>query len=195
MKIRIATTADADAVLEIYAPVVRDTVISFELTVPSISEMEQRITRTLDRFPWLIAEVNGRVAGYAYAGLHRSRLAYQWSVETSVYVSPDFRRQGVARKLYGCLFALLRGQGFINAYAGVGLPNPGSENLHSSSGFKEIGVYKNIGFKFGAWHSVRWYELALSDHPDSEPPAPVRLRELDESFVAECLSDPDGTEA
>jgi phosphinothricin acetyltransferase len=155
----------------IYGPVVRETVISFEFEVPSEEEFRQRIANTLERRPWLVCEVGGEVAGYAYAAAHRERAAYQWSVEPSVYVGSDHRRRGVASALYKALFAALRAQGFYNAYAGITLPNASSIALHEAFGFERIGVYHNVGYKFGVWHDVAWYELALRRDP--EEPAPV----------------------
>jgi phosphinothricin acetyltransferase len=133
-----------------------------------------RIEKRLALAPWLVYEIEGAVAGYAYASAFRDRAAYQWSVEVSAYVSPSARGQGVARSLYETLFRLLAMQGFRNAYAGITLPNAASIALHSAVGFSPVGVYRNVGYKNGAWHDVAWYarELAV---PLSPPPLPTPL--------------------
>ncbi len=130
--IRLATAHDADQIHAIYAPIVRDTPISFEWEPPTPDEMRQRIVQTLAYLPWLVVEHRGDVLGYAYAGKHRDRTSYQWSVDVSVYIHADARRSGIGRALYTSLFAVLVVQGFYNAYAGATLPNPGSVALHES---------------------------------------------------------------
>jgi phosphinothricin acetyltransferase len=166
----LATARDAEAVRAIYAPVVIGSATSFELEPPAVDEMRNRITKTLDRFPWVVCDREGGVLGYAYAGPHRERAAYQWSVEVSVYVGENARRLGIGRALYTSLFALLRLQGFHNAYAGVTLPNAASVALHEAVGFRPIGVYRRIGYKMGAWHDVGWWALAIGDHAASPHP-------------------------
>jgi phosphinothricin acetyltransferase len=159
--IRLATERDAEGVLAIYAPIINETVISFEAEPPSADEMRQRIAFTLAHLPWLICEQRGEVIGYAYAGKHRERAAYQWSVEVSVYVHDTTHRLGVARALYHSLFEILRLQNFYNVYAGITLPNAASVGLHESMGFQPVGVYRAVGFKHGAWHDVGWWQLEL----------------------------------
>jgi phosphinothricin acetyltransferase len=165
---------DADAVAEVYRPAVEQTIASFELAVPSAVVMRQRMEKVVARTPWLVAELDGEVVGYAYASPHHERLAYAWSVDVSVYVRPDRHRLGVARALYAALFALLRTQGFVNVYAGISLPNEASVLLHEEFGMRQLGVFHAVGFKFGAWHDVAWFELRLSD-PPGEPPPPTPL--------------------
>jgi L-amino acid N-acyltransferase YncA len=170
--IRLATEHDAKQIAAIYAPNVTDTVISFEFEPPSVDEMRQRIEVTLQRYPWLVCERQGRLLGYAYAGAHGSRAAYQWSVDVSVYVHEDARRTGVGRALYASLFAALDLQGFYNAYAGATLPNPASVGLHESVGFRQVGVYRGVGYKLGEWHDVVWWHLPLRERvADPDPPA------------------------
>jgi phosphinothricin acetyltransferase len=172
--IRLADVHDAPAVAAIYRPAVTDSVISFELEPPDGAEMGRRIERVRARMPWLVCEAGGEVLGYAYAGLHRERAAYQWSVEVSAYVRGDTRRPGVARALYTSLFAALVVQGFRNAYAGVTLPNAASVGLHTAMGFAPVGVYRGVGYKHGAWHDVAWFERALAPRV-ADPPASVPL--------------------
>ena len=170
--IRLVDAGDVDAMLAIYAPVVENTAISFETAAPSADEFASRLDAVLARYPWLVCEIGGRVAGYAYAGEFKTRAAYQWSVESTVYVHADFRRLGVGRAALASLFACLRLQGFRAAYAGIALPNAASVALHESMGFKRVGVYPKVGYKLGAWRDVGWWRLALADMPDDPPPAP-----------------------
>lgn len=166
--IRMATAGDAGAIARIYAPIVENTVISFETVPPTDAEMEKRLGAVLAYAPWLVGERDGEILGFAYASRHRERAAYLWSVDVSVYVHESCRRRGVGRALYASLFALLRLQGFFAAHAGIALPNPGSVGLHESLGFRAIGVYPLVGYKFGAWHDVGWWQLPLqarASHP------------------------------
>lgn len=177
--IRLASTDDAAAIQGIYAPVVRDTVVSFEVDAPSVQDMAQRIANTLPQFPWLVCEHQGEVVGYVYATAHSERAAYAWSVNVSVYIHPRCHRCGVGRALYTSLFAILRLQGFYNAYAGATLPNPGSVGLHEEMGFRPVGVYEAVGYKFSAWHSVGWWQLALQERV-AAPTPPLSLNEVQE---------------
>ena len=150
--IRAAVEADAAAIAAIYAPYVQKTAISFEIEPPTAETMAQRIARTLETHPWLVADCGGEVIGYAYAGKHRERAAYRWTVDTTVYVDTAAHRRGIGHALYRVLLNILRQQGFRSAFAEIVLPNPGSVRLHESAGFKPIGIHKDIGFKLGRWH-------------------------------------------
>jgi len=163
--IRLATLADAAAIQAIYAPIVRDTIISFELVPPNVDEIRGRITKVLARYPWLVYARDSKVLGYAYASQHHDRAAYDWSADISIYVSARARRMGLGRALYQSLFALLRAQNVVNVYAGVSLPNAGSVGLHEAMGMTPVGVYRQVGYKFGAWHDVGWWEMALGERP------------------------------
>jgi len=174
VRIRLASEQDADAIAAIYRPVVEDTAISFETTAPGREEMARRVAETLPSYPWLVCERDGRIAGYAYATRHRVRAAYQWSVDTSVYIDEADRRSGVGRGLYLSLFAILAAQGYFNAFAGIALPNPGSVALHEAMGFEKLGVYHNVGFKLGEWHDVGWWQLMLRSH-EALPHEPLSL--------------------
>lgn len=163
----------------LYAPFVRETAISFEEEPPTAAAMADRIANVWHRYPWLVAERQGQLAGYAYASEHRSRPAYRWAADVAVYVAPGHRRAGVARSLYGRLLALLAGQGIHNACAGITLPNPASVALHESLGFELVGVYRRIGFKVGAWHDVGWWQrelLPAGEQPPDHPRAPAAQR-------------------
>ena len=172
--IRLATTADGTALAAIYAPAVTDHTTSFELEPPDGAEMTRRAERLMARTPWLVCEWESKVVGYAYAGPHRDRWAYQWSVEVSAYVDARAHRSGVGRALYASLFAVLAVQGFRNAYAGITLPNAASERLHEAVGFTPVGIYRGIGYKFGAWHDVLWLERALAPRV-ADPSIPAQL--------------------
>jgi L-amino acid N-acyltransferase YncA len=179
MLIRDATDdQEANACAAIYSPYVTDTVISLEEVAPTPAEMAARIERTLKTHPWLVAEEAGEVIGYAYGSQHRERAAYRWAADVAVYVDPRHHRRGAARILYETLFALLAEQGFRIACAGVTLPNEASVGLHEALGFQPVGVYRRIGFKFGAWRDVGWWQLELTnpgDGPPREPGRPIRL--------------------
>ena len=174
--IRLATEDDAEAVAAIYRPYVESTVISFETEAPTADEMQGRMRGVLARFPWLIFEEGGRPVGYAYASPHHVRAAYQWAVDTAVYIDRAFHRKGVGRRLYGALFPMLVRQGLVHAYAGITLPNASSVGLHEALGFVPVGIYRNVGFKLGRWHDVGWWSLALRPLPASPAP-PVALRD------------------
>ncbi|MFN2544013.1 MAG: arsinothricin resistance N-acetyltransferase ArsN1 family B [Actinomycetota bacterium] len=179
--IRVARPDDAAAVAAIYGPVVRDTAISFEATPPGLEEMHERIERTLREFPWLVFESEGDVLGYAYAGPFKSREAYRWSVELSVYVDRRAQRQGIGKALMEFLLAVLERQGHAKAYAGITLPNPGSVGLFESLGFEPAGVFRDVGNKLGRWHDVGWWQRCVADlPPDPTPPTPFAvLRNLE----------------
>jgi phosphinothricin acetyltransferase len=165
---------DAEACAAIYAPYVRDSAISFEEIAPDAAEMAQRIREISVTHPWLVAERDGQVAGYAYASPHRARAAYRWAVDVAVYVDAAHQRCGLGRRLYDELLPRLRQQGFHIATAGIALPNPSSVGLHEAVGFERVAFYPAIGFKAGAWRDLGWYQLRLiaPDGPPAEPLAP-----------------------
>ena len=162
ISIRVAERADADAIAAIYAPIVRETAISFETEAPSADEMAGRIDATLPSHPWLVAVRAGAVVGYAYAGQHQQRAAYRWSANVTAYIDAAARRSGVGTRLYGVLIPILQAQGFRSAFAGITLPNDASIGLHEAVGFERLGVYEDVGFKLEAWRDVGWWRLALS---------------------------------
>ena len=172
MTIHIATPDDAEAVAAIYAPIVANTSISFELAPPSVDEMRGRIEKTQQDLPWLVSEdAQCAVNGYAYASKHRERPAYQWSVDVTAYVREDARGLGVGKRLYQALFAELATLGYFQAFAGIALPNDASVALHESLGFQPIGIYRKVGFKLGAWHDVGWWQKELRS--PAEPTNPT----------------------
>ncbi len=180
MLIRNATALDAAGCLDVYAPFADHTEISFEDRAPTLAEFEQRIERINRTHAFLVAEHDDRIAGFAYAGVHRTRLAYRWACEVSVYLGDEHRGKGLGRALYEPLFALLQEQGYRVLLAGISVPNPASVGLHRSLGFEEVGTYRRIGWKAGAWRDVLWLSRQLGpDTNESEPPPspgpPVRL--------------------
>jgi L-amino acid N-acyltransferase YncA len=176
-QIRLATYADAEAILAIYAPIVRDTAISFELEPPSVTEVQQRIVGTSPILPWLVHDSDGSLVGYAYASRHRERAAYQWAVDVSVYVTLDMRRHGLGRSLYGALLSILRDLGYYTAFAGIALPNQPSVKFHEALGFRPVGVYRNVGFKLDRWQDVGWWGRPLRAY-EGEPEPPRAMNAL-----------------
>lgn len=178
MVIRPVNISDAEAVLNIYKPYIENTSITFEMTVPGVEEFAARIKTYTERYPWLVAEDGGRVIGYAYATKHREREAYQWCVESSVYVMNEYHHTGIAKELYSKLFDILKSYGHVNVYAGITLPNEKSVSFHTKMGFEPVGVYRNIGYKLGKWHDVFWMVKTINEHgnnppkPGAPPPAP-----------------------
>lgn len=170
--IRVAREQDAQAIADIYAPAITDSSISFELEPPDAAEMRRRVLGILPQYPWLVYESTEGVLGYVYASRHSERAAYRWSVDVSAYIRQDAHRRGIARALYTALFEILVLQRYRNAYAGATLPNPASIHLHEAMGFERVGVYREVGYKFGKWHDVIWLERQLAERV-LEPPGPI----------------------
>jgi L-amino acid N-acyltransferase YncA len=169
--IRDASERDAEACAAIYAPYVIDTAITFEIDPPPAAEMAERIAKAQRTHAWVVLEDDGRVVGYAYGGPYKSRAAYRWSCEVSVYLEPGRRRTGGGRALYDALFARLAERGFRTAVAGMTLPNEASVGLHSAMGFEPVGTYRRIGWKHDTWHDVAWAQrtIAGGQNPPAEP--------------------------
>jgi L-amino acid N-acyltransferase YncA len=185
-QLRMATADDAAQITEIYAPLVRETAITFETESPSADEMRRRIVDTTMRFPWLVADDAGTITGFAYAGRHRKRAAYAWAADVSVYVASDTRRSGIGRSLYTALLELLTAQGYANAFAGIALPNDASVGLHETLGFTLVGVYESVGYKLQHWWDVAWWQRRLPI--GASPPPPTAVVELDSRRVDEALA-------
>jgi len=173
--IRFATPDDALEIQAIYAPIVAETTISFEIQPPTVDEVRRRIKTVSVSHPWLVDERDGQIVGYAYAGYHRQRPAYRWTAETTVYVGESHRGGGVGRGLYEALIKRLRRQGFRTAVAGIALPNPDSIRLHENMGFRPVGVFSNSGFKMGRWIDTSWWQLDLQELsiPPTVPAPPI----------------------
>ena len=170
MLVRPATADDAAAIAAVYAPYVRETVVSFEADPPDAAELLRRMT-AVPRLPWLVAEEDGAIVGFAYASGHRAREGYRWAADCSVYLDGTHRGRGIGRALYDGLLPLVRDLGYVTLHAGIALPNEASVRLHEALGFRPVGVYENVGHKHGAWHDVGWWQLLLRDPPD-DPPEP-----------------------
>lgn len=182
-RIRMATPDDAERLLQIYAPYVRDTAITFEWDVPSVEDFRQRIARTLERYPYLVAEsADGQALGYAYAGPLKERKAYDWACELSIYVAQDAHGHGVGAALYATLERLLSAMGVTNLNACIGYPaapddpylTRASVEFHTHLGFEWVGRFHGCGYKFGRWYDMVWMEKIVGDHPaDALPLRPV----------------------
>ena len=174
--IRLASPQDAPAIAAIYAPYCETTSVSFETSAPTADDMAARMAECSPPMPLAGVDVDGEIAGYAYASRHRERAAYMWAVDSAVYVASPFLRRGVGRALYTSLFELLRHQGYFRVCAGIALPNEPSVRLHESVGFTLVGTYRRIGFKLGAWHDVSWYQAELQ--PDCQSPCRRHLSKM-----------------
>ena len=187
VELRLATADDTAGMLAIYAPIIEETAISFEDTVPTLAEYRARYAAIENDFPVIVATDGTHVAGFAYAGLHRKRSAYRWSVETSVYVDPAYKRRGIGRGLYTAVFEILSALNYANALAGITLPNDESTEFHKRMGFEHVGVYPGVGYKFGHWRDTEWWNYRLRN--DDEPAEPERMKNLDENLVAAAMKE------
>ena len=189
--IRIATVADAEAIRSIYTPYVRDTCITFETHIPTVEEFRGRIENTLKTHPYFVAEVEGEVVGYCYAGFFRPRRAYHHSIETSVYLRGDLKGGGLGRRLYTLLEEVLRMQNVTNAYACIATHEPPckeapetSKLFHDRMGYRKVGTFYRCGYTFDRWFDMIWMEKFLQeDHPDHCAPF-VPFAEIDQDRVA-----------
>ncbi len=171
LEIRMASEEDAEALLEIYRPYVEKTAITFEYAVPSPEEFRRRICTTLRRYPYLAAVIHGQVIGYAYASAFKGRAAYDWAVETSIYVDQNCRGKGTGTALYGALEEWLRRQHILNVNACITYPNPDSIRFHEKLGYRTVAHFTKCGYKLGRWHDMIWMEKMLGEH--EIPPLPV----------------------
>ena len=171
-----AELKDAERLLEIYDYYVKNTAITFEYTTPTIEEFRGRMEKTMQKYPYLVAEKDGQIAGYAYAGAFVGRAAYDWSCETSIYLDKNARRCGIGKTLYAALEKELKKMGILNMYACIGYPDNEDEYLtknsaefHSHIGFVQVGEFHKCGYKFGRWYNMVWMEKIIADHPDRQP--------------------------
>ena len=177
-RLRLAAPTDAAEVAAIYAPFCLETAVSFETTAPDEGQMRERISTLMQRYPWLVAVSEaGDVLGYAYAGKHRERTAYRWSVDFTAYLAPQAKSRGIGTALYRALTKICQFLGYYRAFAGITLPNEASVRLHEKIGFRAIGVYRRVGFKLGRWHDVGWWSLDLLPEED-EPREPRPITEI-----------------
>lgn len=184
--IRMANPADAQALLNIYAPYVINTAITFEYDVPSVEEFASRIAHTLEKYPYLIAEEGGNILGYAYASPFHDRPAYDWAVETSIYVDQNIKHRGIGRKLHDALESTLREQGILNMNACIAYPPEEDEHLdknsiefHAHMGYRLVGEFYKCGYKFNRWYNMVWMEKLIGEHlSDQKPPKFNRLTKV-----------------
>lgn len=180
--VRIARPQDAPAMLAVYEPYILETAITFEYEVPAAAEFEGRVRAVLPGFPWLVCEIDGETAGYAYASRFRPRAAFQWDAEVSVYLSARFHRLGIASALYDCMESILTKQGYLNLYALITHPNEASEAFHAGKGYTPVGIYRATGFKFGQWHDLIVMEKQLAPLPQTPAPC-TPFPELEPGWV------------
>lgn len=174
--IRVATPDDAPALLELYAPYVTQTAITFEYEVPTVEEFRSRIAHTLESYPYLVAEMGETLVGYVYVSTFKDRPAYDWSVETSIYVGMEYRRMAVGRKLYEELERILKQQGILNVNACIAYPRQEDEHLtmdsvhfHERLGYRMVGCFHDSGYKFGRWYDMVWMEKMIGEHLSEQP--------------------------
>lgn len=192
--IRTATLSDAQALLNIYSPYVEHTAITFEYDVPSVEEFASRIKNTLQKYPYLVAEKNGRLLGYAYASPFHERPAYDWAVETSIYVDQNIKHQGIGRRLHDALEDALRSQGILNMNACIAYPPDENEYLdknsvefHTHMGYRLIGEFYKCGYKFHRWYNMVWMEKLLN--PEIKHPKPIKWMEENREELEAVLLD------
>ena len=177
MPIRPATVADLPRILEIYAPYIETTAISFEYTVPTLEEFTRRFLTITAQFPWLVWEEDGAVLGYAYGSLPFERAAYQWSAEASIYLCPEARGRAIGKSLYAALEDILRRQGYRKVYAIITTANEASVAFHKAVGYRHTATFPDCGYKFGQWYGTVWLEKDLNTWP-VPPKSPISVTEL-----------------
>ncbi|WP_373842685.1 N-acetyltransferase family protein [Limosilactobacillus sp.] len=176
--IRVARLTDAPRLVEIYAPYVKKTVITFEYTVPTVDDFRQRMANTLVKYPYIVVEQGNQVVGYAYVGPFVGRKAYDWSVETSIYIDPECRHNGIGGQLYAALEKILKEMGILNLNACIGYPvgkddkylTKNSAQFHRHLGYRLVGEFHRCGYKFNCWYDMIWMEKMLGDHPQIAQP-------------------------
>ena len=161
MMIRPVQLSDAETIRTIYQPYVTETAITFEVDVPTVQEFESRIIKTLTQFPYLVAEVDGKVVGYAYASTYYARAAYDWTTELSIYVAKEARGQGLGSALYDALEEELQALGSLRFLACIAVPNKASIAMHEKRGYVHVAYFPRIGFKFNQWHDIVWMQKTI----------------------------------
>lgn len=177
INIRVAKPEDAEELLSVYAPYVTKTAITFEYEVPGLEEFRERIRRTLQRYPYLVAQKDGELLGYAYTGAFVGRAAYDWSAEVSIYLKEDRRKMGIGRRLYQELERISKAQNITNLNACIGYPEREDKHLtmnsiqfHEHMGYEMVGVFHKCGYKFGTWYNMAWMEKIIGEHEKSPEP-------------------------
>lgn len=190
--VRAATVEDAERLLAVYAPYIAHTAITFEYSAPSPAEFRARIAHTLEKYPYLAAEQDGEILGYAYAGTFIGRSACDWAAEASIYLRRDCRRAGLGRRLYTALEAVCRAQNIVNLNASVACADEEDEYLtrgsllfHERMGFRQVGEFRKCGYKFGRWYNLAWMEKWIGPH-EAVPPAPIPFPALSRELLLSC---------
>ena len=181
IKIEVVKLDDAKRLLEIYTPYVLTTSITFEYVVPTLAEFKERITTTLEKYPYLVAKVDDKIVGYAYTSAFKSRAAYQWAVETSIYVDKDHCGGGVGKALYQKLEEITKAQNILNMNACITYGNPGSIAFHECFGYRTVAHFTKCGYKFGKWHDMIWMEKHLGEHP-AQPSSFIPFLQLSDKY-------------
>lgn len=179
--IRFAHQSDAAGILEIYAPYVLSTPVTFEVTVPKEQDFKLRIDSISASMPYLVCEIDGKIAGFAYAGAHKAAPAFSWNTSVNVYISDTYQRCNIASALYLAIISLLKAQGYRSIYAIVTASDVKSEAFHNAFGFSKVATLENVGYKFGAWHSLSIFEKQL-DTSDKAPVTTKSISQLDSAF-------------
>ncbi len=188
--VRLATEADAPALAVIYEPYVRETAITFEYVPPTAKEFAERMRRTMEFYPYVVAVLDGAIVGYAYAGTFKDRPAYDWAVETSIYVAQGYPGRGIGRALHDRLEVLLRAQGILNMYACIAVPDGegdetltrNSQHFHEHLGYRLVGEFYRCGHKGARWYNMVWMEKMLGEHRPDQPavrPFPEGVTQLE----------------
>jgi len=180
--VRFATKDDAKELLSIYEPYVLETGITSECEVPSAKEFESRIQSISETFPYIVCEVDGEIAGYAYASLHKTRAGYRWDADASIYVSSKYHRNKIGTALYNCMLEIVKQQGFYVIYAVVTSTNEASVKFHEAFGFDYVGTYKNTIYKLGQWFDTRILEKQLKDY-SIVPTETISVKEVDKDLI------------
>ena len=185
LQIRIASIKDAKELLDIYNYYVLNTAITFEYEVPTLDQFKIRIQNTLDKYPYIVAIKNNEIIGYAYAGAFKGRAAYDWSVETTIYVKNDLHNQGVGKALYIKLEELLKKQGITNMYACIASPiiedqylTHNSVQYHTHLGYRLVGTFEKCAYKFNTWYNMVWMEKVIQEHQPNQPSI-IYFKDLD----------------
>ncbi|WP_298565434.1 GNAT family N-acetyltransferase [uncultured Phascolarctobacterium sp.] len=169
-QIRFATPADSAGILEIYAPYILETTISFEYEPPGLAEFTARIQKISSKYPYLVYERNGKILGFAYGSAYQERMAYLYDADLSIYLAPEAQNSGIGRKLYHCLLYLLQKQGFYNVYACITAENQRSIDFHKALGFRDLGPHPKAGYKFNRWLDIVWMDKQLSQPAGNPQP-------------------------
>jgi phosphinothricin acetyltransferase len=176
--IRLAEEKDVKGILEIYTPFILDTTVTFEESVPDEASFWQRMQDIMEALPFLVCEIDGRIAGYAYASGYRNRASYRWTREVSVYIHPDFYRRKVGYALYTSLNEMVRYQGVANLLAIITMPNESSVAFHEHVGYKKCAEFSKVGYKMNQWLNVGWFELFLQDESLAPKERILPLKEI-----------------